>query len=91
MFKDTTLPLLQIPNTTLQLVSEKKQYMFISANAKRAKHVHSDFTFTVFLCSDELGNNNLGPGLEVIKLFSCSTQLSMKFKLLINTEIAKRY
>ena len=32
------------------------------------------------------------PGLEVIKLFSCSatlTQLSMKFKLLINTEIAK--
>ena len=26
---------------------------------------------------------------EVIKLFSCSTQLSMKFKLLINFEIAK--
>ena len=26
---------------------------------------------------------------EVIKLFSCSTQLSMKFKLLINIEIAK--
>ena len=29
------------------------------------------------------------PGPEVIKLFSCSTQLSMKFKLLINTENAK--
>ena len=29
------------------------------------------------------------PGPEVIKLFSCSTQLNMKFKLLINTEIAK--
>ena len=27
---------------------------------------------------------------EVIKHFSCSTQMSMKFKLLINTEIAKR-
>ena len=31
----------------------------------------------------------VGPGPEVIKLFSCSTQLSMKFKLLINTEIDK--
>ena len=33
----------------------------------------------------------LGPGAEVIKLFSCSTQLSMKFKMLINIEIAKIY
>ena len=31
----------------------------------------------------------LSPGSENIKHFSCSTQLSMKFKLLINTEIAK--
>ena len=31
------------------------------------------------------------PGAEVIKLFSCSTQLSMKFKMLINIEIAKIY
>ena len=29
------------------------------------------------------------PGPKVLKLFSWSTQLSMKFKLLINTEIAK--
>ena len=29
------------------------------------------------------------PGPEVIKLFSCSAQLSMKFKLLVNIEIAK--
>ena len=29
------------------------------------------------------------PGAEVMKLFSCSTQLSMKFKMLINIEIAK--
>ena len=28
-------------------------------------------------------------GSEVIKLFSCSTQLSMKFKLLIDTKITK--
>ena len=27
------------------------------------------------------------PGPEVIKLFSCSTQLSTKFQLLINTKI----
>ena len=31
------------------------------------------------------------PGAEVIKLFSCSTQLSMKFKMLMNIEIAKIY
>ena len=31
----------------------------------------------------------VGPGTEIIKLFSCSTQLSMKFKMLISTEIAK--
>ena len=33
--------------------------------------------------------NNLGPksGSEVIKLYSCSTQLSSKFQLLINTKI----
>ena len=30
-----------------------------------------------------------GPGPEVIKLFSCSAQLSMKFQLLINAEIVK--
>ena len=29
------------------------------------------------------------PGPEVIKLISCSTQLSIKFQLLINTEIIK--
>ena len=29
----------------------------------------------------------VGPGLEVIKLFSCSTQLSTKFILLINVKM----
>ena len=33
------------------------------------------------------GINSLGPGPEVIKLFSCSTQLSTKFQLLIKTKI----
>ena len=28
-----------------------------------------------------------GPGPEVIKLFSCSTQLSMKFFLLVNVKM----
>ena len=31
--------------------------------------------------------NILSSGLEVIKLFSCSTQLSMKFSLLINMKM----
>ena len=34
-------------------------------------------------------NEELYPGPKVIKLFPCSTQLSMKFKLLINIEVAK--
>ena len=29
----------------------------------------------------------MSPGLEVIKLFSCSTQLSMKFFMLINLKL----
>ena len=29
------------------------------------------------------------PGPEIIKHFTCSTKLSMKFKLLINTEMPK--
>ena len=34
-----------------------------------------------------LSPKQLGPGLEVCKLFSCSTQLSMKFSLLINMKM----
>ena len=30
------------------------------------------------------------PGLEVIKLFSCSTQLSMNFFLLINVKMSRK-
>ena len=33
--------------------------------------------------------NSFFPGSEVIKLFSCSTQLSMTFKVLLNVKIDK--
>ena len=36
-----------------------------------------------------LSTGNLPPGPEVIKLFSSSAQLSMKFQVLINVEIVK--
>ena len=38
-----------------------------------------------------LESDALPPGAEVIKLFSCSTQLSLKFQFLINTEIVQIY
>ena len=53
-----------------------------------------NFTFTinsstdVKLISYDYPNQTI-PGPEVIKLFSCSTQLSMKFKALIIAEITK--
>ena len=34
-------------------------------------------------------NRQQRPGLEVIKLFLCSTQLSMKFQLLIKAQLLK--
>ena len=37
----------------------------------------------------EVMDSVTGPGPEVIKLFSSSAQLSMKFQLLINAEIVK--
>ena len=36
-------------------------------------------------------NYSLNSGLEVIKLFSCSTQLSMKFVLFINLKILTKF
>ena len=36
-----------------------------------------------------VANTEAFPGLEVIKRFSSSAQLSMKFQLLINVEIVK--
>ena len=40
---------------------------------------------------DQRVGTDQGPGPEVIELFSCSTQLSLKFQILINTEIAQIY
>ena len=49
----------------------------------------SNVNFTLFCVEQEISFIASGPEAEVIKLFSCSTQLSMKFKMLINIEIAK--
>ena len=38
-------------------------------------------------CISALSHQGLCPGHEVIELFSCSTQLSMKFVLLINLKL----
>ena len=40
-------------------------------------------------CPKQTCFQDFQPGPRVIKLFSCSTQLSMKFKMLINIKIAK--
>ena len=45
------------------------------------------FANSLDLDHDRHKNVNFGPGPEVIKLFSHSTQLSMKFILLINVKI----
>ena len=44
---------------------------------------------TVFQSCGDGATTSCLPGLEVIKLFSSSAQLSMKFQLLINVEIVK--
>ena len=44
-------------------------------------------TNTTLVCSTEPNENFVKPGLKVIKLFSCSTQLGMKFILLINVKM----
>ena len=40
----------------------------------------------LFWYSVSFGVDTIIPGTEVIKLFSCSAQLSIKFELLINTK-----
>ena len=39
--------------------------------------------------SKKILNNLLIPGPEVIKLLSCSTQLSMKFQMLISVKLSR--
>ena len=47
------------------------------------------FRLSVFVVKWPLSILNKIPGPEVIKLLSSSTQLSMKFQVLINVEIVK--
>ena len=47
----------------------------MAINSTKAKY--ELFMFNAYLCT--FGPNSLWPGPEVIKLFSCSTQLSMIF------------
>ena len=53
------------------------------------------YKFSFFVAKAQLHSGRVseskvrGPGPKVIKFFSCSTQLSMKFQFLINTEIAQ--
>ena len=49
----------------------------------------ADFLFLInFFKTLSECQTGLGPGPEVIKLFSCPIQLSMKFQLLIKTKIS---
>ena len=49
----------------------------------------SDTVQYIVHSANHLSSCRKRPGPEVIKLFSCSTQLSMNFKVLIHTETAK--
>ena len=61
--------------------------------------IQTKMTFQNEICLDGKANSVYNDqtaleeqsGAEVIKLFSCSTQLSMKLKMLINIEIAKNF
>ena len=54
--------------------------------------IHKDgvMIFKDFIATSKYCPYSRLPGPEVIKLFSCSTQLSMKFHLLIKTKIPKQ-
>ena len=54
---------------------------------KNPSKIFSRTTFFLFLLADDVKSPDARQGYY--KLFSCSTVLSMKLKLLINTEIAK--
>ena len=52
----------------------------------KMKNIAADHPFKIKVSFKKKMNS---PGPEVIKLFSCSTQLSMKFQLLLKTKILK--
>ena len=51
---------------------------------KKLDRLENDYLPQVSLAQKEVGGLRNRPGLKVIKLFSCSTQLSTKFQLRIN-------
>ena len=59
----------------------KKHYDMYSAMSQISLHVHQ--VSTVLIKNPVL----IGPRPKVINMFSCSTELSMKFKLLIKTKM----
>ena len=61
------------------LLSEKSSPPGKSGNTTYCEQTH--------LCRSIEGSSHKTSGLEVIKPFSCSTQLSMKFSLLINMKM----
>ena len=65
-------------------LGESKLVVKIESGVISASHNHKHWT-----TYGKIGHQNLGPGPEVIKLFSCSTQLSMKFQLLIKARMLK--
>ena len=56
---------------------------------KKLDRLENDYLPQVSLAQKEVGGLRKRPGPEVIKLFPCSTQLSMKFQLLIKTKYSK--
>ena len=62
------------------------QIFYYIADAKQKLHSQS------LVCkANIITKQSSDPGPEVKKLFSCSAELSLKFKLLINTKIAQIY
>ena len=70
-----------------KLTFQELQSFFIHAltHAFYNKQIHL-YNTTALQVTEKHAGKKFGP--EVIKLFSCSTQLSMKFQLLLNTKIS---
>ena len=72
--------------------NEYTQRMFLQRNKNlfSEKTKKKTMTFSGNSSDLELWQVLIKPGPEVMKLFSCSTQLSMKFSLLINMKNANK-
>ena len=77
-----TLKYLEVPTT--YVLSKNKKIIIINCSSENS-HFYSRGNGSIL----HRHVNLMTSGAEVIKLFSCSTQLSMKFKMLVNIEITK--